>query len=281
MIPKVTRSRGKLFSYLNDFEDGARVFVMSGETYPELFEMAHADIVQKAPKGWKTNKTGNRQYLWFPPDALDEDDLKAIDDWKDRFGHYVLIGLNRNIQDHFSDELDFCMALDYNYDPSAEKRTLYGEAEYQLKYQHSRPHLSALQGALAAAFADLPIPAGETVVITHVPASPDKCNVPRKLARAVAKDVAVDYVDAKLLCDKSAMKGLTVAQKIPEWAKIYACAECVELDGDVGGRTVVVIDDLYQSGATMWCFAKYLKEQRAKYVLGLPCVKSLRDTDNQ
>ena len=74
MIPKITRSRSKLFSYMTEFEDGARVFGMSGETYPELFEIAHVDIVKKAPKGWRTNKTGNCQYLWFPPNVVDEDE---------------------------------------------------------------------------------------------------------------------------------------------------------------------------------------------------------------
>jgi len=31
----------------------------------------------------------------------------------------------------------------------------------------------------------------------------------------------------------------------------------------------------------MWCYAKYLKDQGARHVLGLPCVKSLGDGDNQ
>ena len=181
------------------------------------------------------------------------------------------------------DELDFCMALDYNYDPSAEKRTLYGEAEYQLKYQHSRPHLSALHAALVDAFADLPIPAEDkhAALISHVPCEPDKCSVARKLATAVAESLGLEYVSAELYCDKSPMKEIPVDLKIPEWEQLYACEGCIDVNGDVPGRAAVIIDDLYMSGATMWCYAKYLKQQEAKYVLGLPCVKSLRDTDNQ
>ncbi len=30
----------------------------------------------------------------------------------------------------------------------------------------------------------------------------------------------------------------------------------------------------------MWCYAMFLKNLGAKHVLGLVCVKSLRDTDN-
>lgn len=41
------------------------------------------------------------------------------------------------------------------------------------------------------------------------------------------------------------------------------------------------IDDLYQSGATIWNYAKYLKGLGAKKVMGVVGVKSLRDSDNQ
>lgn len=284
MIPKITHSRSKLFSYLNDFEDGASVFGISSDTYPDLFEIAHPDIVAKAPKGWKPNKTGSYRYLWFPPDSMNDEDLEAIADWRDRFEHYVLIGLNKYIATHFSNELDFCLALDFNYDAKAEKRTLYGEAEYQLKYQHSRPHLNVLRAALKEAFSDLPIPAEEednNIVVSCVPSNPEMKSVAKSLAAGVASALDMDFLQSDLLCEKREMKGLSVEEKIPEWQDLFADEDCIELHGDVEERTVVIIDDLYQSGATMWCYAEYLKSQGAKYVLGLPCVKSLRDSDNQ
>ena len=43
---------------------------------------------------------------------------------------------------------------------------------------------------------------------------------------------------------------------------------------------VFIVDDLYQSGTTMWAFARYLKNLGARQVFGLACVKSLRDSDN-
>lgn len=83
-----------------------------------------------------------------------------------------------------------------------------------------------------------------------------------------------------LTCPKSALKGVSVEEKIRIWQELYD-GGCVELSASVDGRTVVIVDDLYQSGATMWMYAKYLKEQGARHVFGLACVKSLRDTDNQ
>jgi len=281
MIPKITRNRCQLFTYLRRFDDGAHLFGMSRDIYPELFELARPHIARKA-KSRKLNENANCWQLWFPPDALEEEDIDNIESWQDRFKRYVLIGLNHHIENHFYDELDFCLALDFNYVCPGGAHTPYGGAEYRYKYHHSLPDFSMLQEGLSKAYGDLPIPANDAVVITHVPAAPGKHNGPRELAKVIAKNLSVDYVDAMLFCDKSAMKELKIDQKIPEWERLYACPECIELDGDVEGRTVVVIDDLYQSGATMWCYAKALKKEKdAKYVLGLACVKSLRDTDNQ
>jgi hypothetical protein len=279
MIPRITHSRSQLVSHLNEYDGGALSFFVSTDTYPKLFDFHFPEIVAKAPKGWCQKKLA---YLWFPPDALDEDDLENVKAWKEKFEHYVLLGLNPYIEDHFDTELDFCMALDYNFDPGADRRTMYGEAEFQLKYRDSRPHLQVLKHALCDAIRDLPIPAKfrDSIALSYVPAAPDVCSVPRKLASAVADEDGYDLIDATLNCPKAGLKGVSVEEKIPIWQELYD-SDCVELSDSVKGRLVVVIDDLYQSGATLWMYAKFLKEQGATHVIGLPCVKSLRDSDNQ
>ena len=45
-------------------------------------------------------------------------------------------------------------------------------------------------------------------------------------------------------------------------------------------KDVIIIDDLYQSGVSMWSYAKFLKSLGAKRVMGISAVKSLRDSDN-
>lgn len=282
MIPRITHSRSQLFSYMNDFEDGAYVFGLSCDTYPELFEIAHPDLVHKSPNRWKFNKKGNCKYLWFPANCLTEEEVVAINEWCDKFKQYVLLGLNAHIEDHFSTELDFCMALDFNFDPTENRRTIYGEAEFQLKYRASRPHLQVLRHAISDALNDLPIPEKlrNDLAISYVPAASDVCSVPRKLASVLADDSGYDLIHAILNCPKAGLKGVTVEEKIPIWQELYNDG-CVELSGSVEGRLVVVVDDLYQSGATLWMYARHLKEQGAAHVIGLPCVKSLRDSDNQ
>lgn len=82
-----------------------------------------------------------------------------------------------------------------------------------------------------------------------------------------------------LNCDKPQMKQLTVEDKIAIWRKIYDNNNVV-LNSYVRGKNIIVVDDLYQSGATIWEYAKYLKIMGAKQVYGIVCVKSLRDSDN-
>lgn len=279
VIPRITHSRSQLMSHVNDYDDGAQSFFVSSDTYPDLFTFHFPEIVGKAPKGWCQKKM---KYLWFPPNALDEVDLENIREWREKFGQYVLLGLNANIEEHFDDQLDFCMALDFNYDPSAEKRTIYGEAEYQLKYQGSRQHFQVLRNALVEAVSDLPIPPEfqDEYCISCIPGSPDQASIQCRLATAVANSLEVDFIDADLTCPKTGLKRVTVAQKIPIWQKLYDDGR-VELSGAVEDRLVVVIDDLYQSGVTLWMYAKFLKQRGAAHVIGLPCVKSLRDSDNQ
>jgi predicted amidophosphoribosyltransferase len=164
-----------------------------------------------------------------------------------------------------------------------EDRTHIGEAGYQLKYQQSLPHFNTLQSSLCDAISYLPLTPDQRndLLITNIPCDPQAANVGRRLAQKVAKSLQIEFARADLLCDKTAMKDLPVDRKIPAWQALYDREECIELHGDPEGKNMVVIDDLYQSGATLWCYAQYLKRQGAASVLGLPCVKSLRDTDNQ
>ncbi|HEY5311532.1 MAG TPA: hypothetical protein VIK18_03400 [Pirellulales bacterium] len=280
VIPHINHSRSQLRSHLNSYDDGACSLFVSRDVYPDLFDLKHSDVSKKAPNGWKTSKNGSMRYLWFP--ELDEDDVATIEDWRARFEKYVLLGLNPHIDGFFTNELDYCMALDFNYDPSAEKRSIYGEAEYQLKYQGSRQHFQVLAHALLEAIPDLPIPLAcqGNYCISCIPGRPDAASVQYRLGSVVANKLGVDFIDADLNCPKAALKGITVEQKIPTWQKLYD-GGCIELSESIEDRLVVVVDDLYQSGATLWMYAKHLKAQGATHVIGLPCVKSLRDSDNQ
>lgn len=100
-----------------------------------------------------------------------------------------------------------------------------------------------------------------------------------QMAEAMSRQLNFSFIAPTLNCDKPQMKQLTVEDKIAIWKEIYDNNNVV-LNSHVRGKNIIVVDDLYQSGATIWEYAKYLKKMGAKQVCGIVCVKSLRDSDN-
>ena len=75
---------------------------------------------------------------------------------------------------------------------------------------------------------------------------------------------------------KESLKDLPVAEKWSGWD-----ASCLCYDQDmISGKSIVLLDDKYQSGATMHYVASALLVAGASEVHGLTVVKTLRDTDN-
>ena len=277
--------RLRKFDVLENPEDDRKVFFITPpEVYPNLFSLRFPELVQKSRrKRWELAKHGNSSFLSFEANVLSEEEMEMVEEWKERFSQYVLIGLNAHIAPAFSDELDFCLALDFNYDDkNPGKRTLYGEAEYQLKYQQNIQALDTLSNGLSKALNELTLMfRSNSPVLSIVPSRSDRCTVPRKLAKTVAKETGISFVDCILYCGKQSLKNLPLPDKVAEWDRLYSCRDCIQWSGDLTGKTVFLIDDLYQSGTTLWSCAKNLKKAGAAHVIGLVCVKTFRDTDNQ
>jgi predicted amidophosphoribosyltransferase len=63
--------------------------------------------------------------------------------------------------------------------------------------------------------------------------------------------------------------------------KLDALVGSISVDADkVRGKSLVVVDDLYQSGLTINYVAEELRAAGAAEVFGLAAVKTLRDDDN-
>lgn len=282
-IPRISHSRCQLLCHINfPLDDRTYSFYISKDIYPELFQLMNEDIYQLAPKGW----TGEKMLgLWFP--ELSDEDQQRITQWCSAFEQFVLLGLNPNIEQYFSDELDFCMALDFNFNPDKNQRTKYGKAEYQLKYRLSylskserKKYKGQLLEGMLHGFDFLPIK-GE-VLITTIPAdTKGQKSIAWKLAQKIASVKSTTFLSAKLDRPKQKLKNLVFGEKVKEWAKIFDGNDMLELSHDVRGKGVIIVDDLYQSGTSMWYYAKYLKSKGADYVIGYACVKALKDSDNK
>ena len=287
-IPRILHTRCQLNYYRCEFENGAQCIFLSSHTYPELFNLRFPLIFNLNPKGWlqKPDRT-YQKYLYIPPGKLDNSSAKQIDSWGDRFRTYVLLGFNSNIEKFFRDKLDFCLAISFNKPEPGAKRTDIGEAVYQLKYQshllssdNRRMYARILLNGILQGFDDLPLPTYD-VLVSGIPSSYDgKNKIAWKIAEATARDRDCEFLSATLKCSKRSLKGLLIGEKAAEWKKLFGTDGCIELSQDPSGRTIVVVDDLYQSGITMWHYANYLKLKGARHVIGISCVKSLKDTDN-
>lgn len=256
--------------------------------YADLLEATRPSLSKKAGAGFRGDPSGNERLATFS--RLNEGEVKWIQAFLAWYRRIVCISTNRHLRGRFSDELDFVLALDFTRPSLAAKdRTEIGEWVYQAKYNRDGPSLVGLSSELCHAVRRLPLSKVPTPrLLSYVPSDPGRgfC-LPATLAKAVRNGLPTTFwtvedplVVPTLTSSKKPAKNLSVVQKMAEWEKMVE-NKSIRLSRPVKGCSVIVVDDLYQSGVSLWSFAKYLKAQQASMVVGLACVKSLRDTDNQ
>jgi len=255
--------------------------------YAELFTYQETELMEKASSNWRDTKTGEMKFIFF--DNLENVEIGKINLFIDEYSKFVIIGKNNNIDKYFTNELDFCCALDYNFIRSGSEfeRTEIGELEYQAKYNKCRKSRKTLVEFMVTALNR--INRGFEIrkrCISYIPSTSDKIfHLPEKIAKEIAKSKNfssykdITIINSKINIRTLASKDLTFAEKIKKW-KIIISNSHISLDKDVAGLDIYVIDDLYQSGVTMWSYAKYLKSIGANSVAGLVCVKTIGDKDN-
>lgn len=298
-----TRKRSAFWMRVNENDDGS-CNVFASQDVSAVVKHHFPELEDASPTGWRIGNK-NTENVWIPENRIDQIDVDEIKQWAEFAGnHCVWLKLGKHLQGHFTgNELDYCVAADFNFTTDGSgnigPRSTLGEAEWQLKYhlgeltsEKKQQYCTAMSQSLLSAFDLLPlrhrsafgfsIQAVAPAVVSPIPAQ----DGPTKLAWAFAKHVAerkgLGFVEPCLLVQKPQMKQLNVAQKVAAWTAIYQTANSVALDpASVQGRDVIVVDDLYQSGITMWAYARALKAAGVRRVFGLVCVKSMRDTDNQ
>ncbi|MCK4858813.1 MAG: hypothetical protein KAT58_12635, partial [candidate division Zixibacteria bacterium] len=268
-------------------EKGSWVLHLIPPYYADLFVDQEPSLMQKALSPWEYSEGGKSKFTIFT--ALTLREIDRIRQFIVDYRQLVLLGLNKNIEAYFADELDACLALDYNYKSPA-LRSEIGEWEYQAKYNRSRKATRQLGEKMLTAMKRFPTTAlGVDTCISYVPPNPDRSNdLPRNLAEFLVKRLKktsqvrkkAPLVYAQLEISKPSSKRLPVSSRIKLWREIISSG-AVRLSSSVAGTDVYVIDDLCQSGASMWSYARYLKSVGASRALGLVCVKTRRDTDNE
>ena len=288
MAIRVPSSRQQLTWFKFDQTHDGSWVINIAPPYHEVFSIQEQDIIKQSNTGWRDSKGEKTKYAFFS--SLSAEQIARIAQFKVDYGRMVLISLNRTIRDAFTDELDACLALDYTMASTEHgDRTEIGQLEYEAKYKGSNEAFNRLAHELYRGLRRLPTKLDEEELwISHVPADPNSDPpLSTKLARALVNCSiqrgpweSVRLVESALTCKKRKTKDLKSKQKLAMWQRFVKKGQ-IELHCSVEGRQVVVVDDLYQSGATLWSYAQFLKQVGAREVLGLVCTKSWRDTDNR
>lgn len=242
-----------------------------------------------SPKGWtESNMYPGLYNLWLPTGVCSPATIEDFMSWCERVTQDVLwLGKNKNIATFFEDELDFCIASDFNYHYGAD-RTEMGEAEYNLKYNihnlsasEKSAYLDFVMNRMLESARYIPVHKGGEWVVSPMPATvTGRDKLAWQMAENLAEHMGFELIVPHLCCEKPEMKKLAIEEKINVWNNIYNSGN-VTIEDDIMRKNVILFDDLYQSGTTMWQYARFLKELGAKSVWGLVCVKSLKDSDNK
>ena len=287
---KKTRSK----FWLKIFDDEAtHTNISANKMVMGLLQEISPHLISCSPKGWKESSNIPDNYnLWIPNDRMDWEALENVETWAERANQHIWLGTNKNTAPYFcGDEVDYCLAADWNIDLESQKRTIIGEAEYQLKYnlpkelinkEDAHQYASLLTTAVLDCIACLPINLSNFVVVS-IPATEEKQKkLAWKLAKHIAKKIERPFIKATLKSEKPQMKEQTVEDKVRIWRKIFCDEDMLDFSDDILGANILIIDDLYQSGASIWCFAEYLKECcDARTVIAITPVKALKDGGNK
>lgn len=288
MRPVPPKSRQILdWSTFEEKENGD-YFLNLPSFYAELFEYKHPIIIDNSKTGWRTSQSGKTDYVFF--ETLTPRDAQIIEKFIVDFKQLVVIGINKNIKPFFTNELDSCLALDYRFDFEKDQPTVIGDLEKKAKYDGSNFAKNQLIEKLSKNISNLLLDKDDRApILMYIPST---ISDPSPLTRYLAEGICADPNVQKLLSKnkpimhsaiqgkKEKLKDKPLKEKIDIWNNIID-SDRIELVDSADGENIIVIDDLYQSGSTLWSFAKFLKLKGAYSVHGLVCVKSMRDTDNK
>jgi predicted amidophosphoribosyltransferase len=115
-----------------------------------------------------------------------------------------------------------------------------------------------------------------------VPPNPEKnFDLPYRVTSRVSEKVGKQYVTDGFVFNrqKSSVKESLFNEKWKLWENAEISFQKAS-SFDVNDKTIILIDDKYQSGITIQYIAMKLQQAGAREVYGLTFVKTLSDTDN-
>lgn len=216
----------------------------------------------------KKPKYDNPDAHWYS--IQNKEAFEEIQSWIQKQGSRVFL----------RDCLSASIALSYNLDMKGKSHTPIGYWEDQAKNYGNSDAIVHLVHECVNAINSYGL-YSQADYIAAVPPSKDKKSaqdLPFQVAQLVAKQTNKQHITENfcMAFSKKPVKTLQLEDRWNEWEKTE-----LSYSGDLTGKTIILIDDKYQSGTSIHYVARKLQEAGAVQVYGLCLVKTMRDTDNQ
>jgi len=163
----------------------------------------------------------------------------------------------------------------YNFDfAGSPKRSYLGELVYKSKYHHDRDALRELLTAVQHCvlqlrrFSDKVDGLASATVVAAVPCNPPKqLSVPHEVASVTAATLAVHDGSTSIVKLRPTPSAKTAPSLHPDAYEVRRSFE---------GQSVVLVDDLFHTGATMESVAHHVRNAGADHLVGL-CITRARN----
>ena len=260
MLNDETRSHRKQFSNSSGVQKNKRKPTFSVPFNCGLVELFQSDM-QIALK-WNDS---HKQFYCFLNSA---ESISKVEAWESKQGTRVFI---RTL-------LSSATALDLNFaDLEDGSKTVLGKLEEAAKHSQDCKAIELCVNALAEAIADIERLRGADLICAVPAIASKEFDLPRELAKQVSILTGKPDITPEVRLDnkvKSA-KDCSVDEKWEVWN-----ATTINVEVDMAGKKIILIDDKYQSGVTQHFVGSFLMEAGASEVHSLCLVKTMRDSDN-
>lgn len=240
------------------------------EVFSEVIDRAFPEL-DRIP--WQSVEEG-RCYTYIK--NLSDTDFERVNNFLATLQHLVFLTPTEHLKQHFTDELTEAYALDFNFQQGVQPltRTGVGDLEHLAKDHQDGEAVAEVARRLADVIRRHPTLSRADGIVA-MPRRPSSAfHLPEELVKQMGVNLNRPVGLKLTKAEHDKLRTLPIDQKLAALAKVFTLGESVQ------GKTILIIDDLYQSGISAWSLAKFLKVSGASKVYALACVKSWGDTDN-
>ena len=192
-----------------------------------------------------------------------EDEFNKIKEFVDQYKDLVFL----------RDTLDLSVALSM-HETEPEVRTVLGEHEFRVKYRSeqfdTKADFDALQAEMQKRLEELPY----FKLADYICAAPSSKPFMRDIIEGLKGFNFVDISEKVTWENKNgSLKNVETAGEKLDMVQSWRLK--IDDEVDLNGKTVLLVDDMYQSGITLQYIAMRMKERGADRVFGMALVKSL------